>query len=183
MSYTISQSDLNQMTPRGIGDIEFAVIHHTVMPPTADIADVAAAEAPNGWLAVGYNDYCKCVDPVKDVWIIQAGRPLDKKPAAQFGLNAQGYALAIGGNYQPGAAGFLTPVSENCLKVVAAHLMAVKKQATFMNYLIGHRDVAPIGVSLDGGTLADYSTLCPGDNLYARLHDLRLLTGLKEYDG
>jgi hypothetical protein len=171
---------LDKLTDRDPKLITCIVIHHSVAKPTLDIEEIAVEEiASQGFVTVGYNAY------VKDAgisWVVQIGRPIDKLPAAQYGMNEEGYAICLGGNYHPGGASFVTPVSQNALNLIALHIKAVKAKAPNLKYLIGHRDVATIKQHL-GQNPSEFSTACPGDLLYAKLDDLRAATGLAKWPG
>lgn len=174
---------LNQLSIRDPKQITTIVIHHSVFDPTADIATLAQFEKNSqGFLTIGYNAYCKLADKASDKWVMEQGRPINRIPAAQYGMNTEGYAICIGGNYHPGGASFVTPVSKNALDVVAAQIHAVREHTPTVKYLMGHRDVATIKAK-KGLNPGDYSTACPGDNLYKMLHDLRVMTGLAQYPG
>src|SRR5579885_241450 len=170
------QIPVDELTDRPAEQIEYIVIHHSVAAQDTDIADLAKMEeAAQGFVTIGYNCYLK---RGPNGWEIQEGRPLDKLPAAQYGLNEQGYAICIGGNYQPGVSGVSTDdVDPVALQLVVARVEQVKSKCANLQYLIGHRDVATIKAA-HGGNPSDFSTACPGDRLYAQLHDLRLKTGL-----
>lgn len=167
---------VDELTDRDPSLIEYIVIHHSVTAPALPIEAVAKMEeAAQGFTTIGYN--C-VVTKAPGHWEIQEGRPLDKLPAAQYGLNREGYAICVFGNYQPNVPGVPTNVLEQAaLQLVIDRVNAVKAKCPNLKYLIGHRDVATIKAK-HGGNPADFATACPGDNLYARLHDLRVATGL-----
>lgn len=174
-----------QLTDRDPALIEYIVIHHSVLPQTADITEIASVEP---YLTVGYNAYCKRVSTaVNSGWIMQQGRPIYKRPAAQYGLNQEGYAICIGGNYDPEAGVSWTDVvSSASLDAVVAQVHAVREYGVpKLRYLIGHRDVEAMYVH-QGDTPAEaamnYGTLCPGKNLYQMLDALRARTGLSKPD-
>jgi len=171
---------LNAFGRRNASQITTLFIHHTVMVPTADVTEVDAVDrGRGGFLAIGYNAYVKSTP---GGWVVQQARPLNVIPAAQYGMNTEGYAIAVGGNYQPGGAPFLTPYDPAVLPVIAAQVAAVKKKCPNLRYLCAHRDVATIMEKrgLDPGL---YSTACCGDDLYAHLDELRTLVGLAKYPG
>lgn len=174
----LTQTQLNDMNHRSLDVVDTAIIHHSVAKKTLDISDVAAMEeASQGFITVGYHAYAKCVDVEKDEWVVQEGRPNDCVPAAALGYNTKSYDICIAGNYEPNVAGVPTDnVSENALKVVAAHIAEAKTKLPNLKYLIGHRDVTNV-ITHDPND----ATACPGDLLYARLHDLRVATGLHSY--
>ncbi len=186
----IPTSNFNQLEYRDPTSITTVVIHHTVLDPTLDIKDVAAFEMNHfGFFTIGYNAYVKKVpgvpstllkEAVPDRWVVQQGRPVDKLPAAQFGMNVQGYAIAVGGNYEPGATSFDTPIEEGMIDAVVGQIHALKEHYPWVKYLIGHKDVADIMKEF-GDNPSDYATLCPGKNLYAILDTLRTKTGLLPY--
>lgn len=174
----LTQTQLTDMEQRDTSAVDTAIVHHAVADKTLDISQIAAMEqAAQGFITVGYHAYLKCVDPVKDEWVVQEGRPLDCVPAAALGYNLKSYDICMGGNYQPNVEGVPTDaVSENALKVLIAHLHEVKAKLPALKYLIGHRDVTNV-ITHDPND----ATACPGDLLYARLHDMRVATGLHSY--
>lgn len=140
-------------------------------------------QTSQGFATIGYNAYVKCLSVEHDLWVVQQGRPIDRIPAAQYGANTEGYAICIGGNYQPNGAPFLTTVSDVALKTAAAQIQLVKAKCPNLKYLAGHRDVETLMKERDhwlteGEAATDYGTACPGDGLYARLDDLRKMTNL-----
>jgi hypothetical protein len=167
---------LDKLTDRDPKLIEYFVVHHSVADPATSIEDLAKAEeASQGFVTIGYNAVI-----VKDGagWTIHEGRPMNKLPAAQFGLNEQGYAVCIGGNYQPNVKNVPTnTVDPASLEVLIARVNAVKKKAPNLKFLIAHRDVATIKAK-HGGKASDFSTACCGDRLYAHMDALRKATGL-----
>jgi hypothetical protein len=177
---------LNLLSFRDPSQITMVFIHHSNAQPTLDIADLAAMEQANpaqAFETIGYNAYCKCIDVEQGLWVMQQGRPLNRVPAAQYGMNTQGYAICIGGNYQPAGAPFLTEVSEHALKTVASQILLIKAKCHNLKYLQGHDDVKLLKMRADnfltdGQASAQYGTACPGTTLHDRLDDLRKLTGL-----
>jgi hypothetical protein len=177
----IPQDVLDQMDTRRITEITSTFIHHSDADPTIDIEDIAKMEeASQGFLAIGYNAYVKKISPAE--WVVQIGRPLEYIPAAQYGMNTEGYAICIGGRYQPGASAVTDDVDPLALHVAMLHIRMVMKKVPTMRYLLGHRDVATI-MAARGDDPGNYSTACPGDLLYAKLDDLRIETGLLKYPG
>jgi len=168
---------VSELTPRDPKDVIYFVVHHAVQDPTTDIAQLAQEEETSqGFITIGYNAYIKKI--AEGHWEIQEGRPLDTLPAAAYGVNETSYDVCIGGNYEPNVSGVPTnQVDPASLDVLVARIEEVKTKCPNMKYLIGHRDVAPIMVK-HGGNSGDYSTACPGDLLYAELHNLRVKTGL-----
>ena len=177
MQFTDSQ--LDDFGTRQLDVVDTVIIHHSVYAKTADITEIDVMERRSqGFVAVGYHAYAKCVSVNGDSWVVQNGRPIWAVPAAAYGMNTDSYDICIGGNYQPGVAGIeLDDVSEHALTVVAARIAEAKAKLPNLKYLIGHRDVATIKAKA-GLNPGDYSTACPGDRLYERLHDLRVMTGL-----
>lgn len=174
----LTKSILNALGVRPLYSVDTVIIHHTVAPKTDDISTLAQMEeVSQNFITIGYHAYAKCIDPDKDIWVMQQGRPIWAVPAAAYGMNVDSYDISIGGNYQPGGASFLDTPSDHALRVVAAQILLAKKKLPNLKYLMGHRDVATIKQK-QGLDPADYSTACPGDLLYAKLHDLRVMTGL-----
>lgn len=169
---------LDKLDNRDIKKITTVVLHHTVLSPTLDITDVAAFEMNKfGFLTVGYNCYIKKIDDY--YWEAQQGRPINKLPAAQYGFNAEGYAIAVGGNYEPGATTFDTTISPGMISAVVGQIHALREHYPWIKYLIGHRDIADMKKKL-GKNPSDYATLCPGQTLYDQLGNIRKMTGLLE---
>lgn len=180
----LTQTQIAEMNHRDLSVVDGIILHHSVFAKTADISEVAAMEEKSqGFITVGYHAYVKCVDPDKDEWVVQIGRPIDCVPAAAYGYNTRSVDICIGGNYEPNVPGVPTDaVSENALKAAAAWISEVREKCTNVKYLDGHRDVEKWTsiLAAEGYTPADVATACPGDLLYARLHDLRVLTGLHQ---
>lgn len=168
---------VDELTDRDPALIEYVVVHHSVAPQDTDIESLARMEeAAQGFTTIGYNCYLKKTDTG---WVIQEGRPLDKLPAAQYGLNEEGYAICVGGNYEPGVAGVPTDAIDHAsLYLIIQRIIAIREKCPNLKYVIGHRDVATIKAK-HGGNPADFSTACPGDLLYAHLHNIRVATCLK----
>lgn len=173
---------INELAPRDPKSITHFVIHHSVASPSLDIEQIAAIDINSqGFVTVGYNAYMKIVN---DKPILQFGRPINTLPAAQYGMNTQGYALCIGGNYQPNVPHVPTNTLSDELwakiePVILQLITQVKSKAPNLKHLIGHRDVATIMVQNNPhANPEEYSTLCPGDILYAKLDELRVKSGL-----
>jgi hypothetical protein len=167
---------LDQLTDRDPERIEYFVVHHSVADPATSIEDLAKAEiSSQGFVTIGYN---AVIVKERGGWKIHEGRPLNKLPAAQFGLNEQGYAVCVGGNYHPNVENVPTnAVDPAALAVLVDRINAVKRKAPNLRFLIAHRDVATIKAK-HGGRASDFSTACCGDGLYAHMDALRAATGL-----
>ena len=167
---------LDKLTARDPELIQYFVVHHSVADPATPIDELASMEmASQGFVTIGYNAVI-----VKDSrgWAVHEGRPLNTLPAAQFGLNEQGYAVCIGGNYHPNVQDVPTnAVDPASLDVLIGRIGTVKQEAPNLKFLIAHRDIATIKAK-HGGRAADYSTACCGDLLYAHMDALRAATGL-----
>jgi hypothetical protein len=171
------QVPVDQLTDRNPNLIEYFIVHHSVQNPEADIDILAHEEMQaQGFVTIGYNAYIKRTNA--HLWSIQEGRPLDKLPAAAYGLNTQSYDICVGGNYHPNVANVPTNLVEvSALNLIISRAHEVKAKCPNLKYLIGHRDVATIKAK-HGLNPEDYSTACPGDLLYALMHELRVRTGL-----
>jgi hypothetical protein len=115
--------------------------------------------------------------------VVQIGRPLTDVPAAALGYNTRSIDICIAGNYHPNVPGVPTnPVSENALKAAIGWINQAKTKLPNLKYLAGHRDVEKwlTILAAENLTPADVATACPGDLLYARLHDLRIAASLLE---
>jgi N-acetylmuramoyl-L-alanine amidase len=169
MEFTAAQ--LAAMTDREASSVLYVVVHHTADPDESkDIAEIAREEeASQGFVTVGYHAV------IHSDGTVQYGRPIDKVPAANLGLNTVSYAVALEGNFQPGSPGYCgeKPTAAQLTSLVA-FIEEAKRKLPRLTYLIGHRDVARIV-----NTPSD-ATACPGDDLYGRLHELRALTHLAE---
>jgi hypothetical protein len=171
------------MAQRSLNTITCVIVHHSVAHKTLDIEDIDKMEkVSQSFLAVGYHAYTKCLDEKNDLWVVQQGRPLNKIPAAAYGMNNESYDICIGGNYEPGAMSFLDQVSPNALKAVADQIKLVKAKCPNLKFLIGHRDVATIK-QRNGEDPSQFSTLCPGKLMATKLDDLRAATGLAQWPG
>jgi hypothetical protein len=173
----LTQTQISEMNTRPLDGVDTVIIHHSVADKTLDISQISAMEiASQGFVCVGYHAYTKCVDVAGDKWVVQQGRPITCVPAAALDYNTRSYDICLGGNYHPGGAPFLDTVSENALHLIAAQILNAKRKLPNLKYLIGHRDVT-LKITHDSND----ATACPGDRLYARLHDLRLMTGLSDF--
>jgi hypothetical protein len=165
----IAQSTLDKMTDRTVEQIVGWCLHHTAaQDQEEDILDIAAEEERDqGFVWAGYNFV---------IWKtgeIQVGRPITKVPAAQLGDNTPYVAICCEGNFQPNVPGIPTeePTPEQLASVITIVNQWLKPKCPNLKFGIGHRDVAGlVGVPSD-------ATACPGDNLYAHMHDLRVATG------
>lgn len=166
------------MEHRPNGDVRYYIVHHSDGAKTTDISQIAAMEKTRlGAVTVGYHAYVR-KNPTTHLWEIQEGRTIDDVPAAAYGLNEPSYDICIAGNYHPGETALpLDTLEQDALDLVIARALAVKRKCPGLQFLIGHRDVATIKQK-QGLDPADYATACPGDVLYARMHDLRVATGL-----
>jgi hypothetical protein len=165
----IPQATLDQLTDRSLAAVQYLVVHHTADNDQAqDAADIAREEiASMGFATIGYHAV---------IWKdgkVQFGRPIGKVPAANLGLNTVSYAISLEGNFHPPDAGYRGEVpSDEQIDSLLSLIELVKTKLPNLQFLIGHRDVAKI---VDDPNDA---TACPGDLLYAKLHDLRVSTGL-----
>jgi N-acetyl-anhydromuramyl-L-alanine amidase AmpD len=166
----ISPSDLDRMTDRSLSAVTHIVIHHTADTDMhKDIEEIAREEeASQGFVTVGYHAV------IQSDGKVQFGRPIGKVPAANLGMNTISYAISLEGNFQPDDKGYTgeKPTDEQIHAAIQL-VELVKGKLPDLKYLIGHRDVARIMGN------SDYATACPGDLLYARLHDFRVATGLQ----
>lgn len=171
----LPQSVLDRMTDRDPSLVTCLVIHHTAgNDMNEDIAQIAAEEQRTfGFVTVGYHFV------VHGDGKIQVGRPINKLPAANLGMNTESVAISLDGNYHPPDRNYIgeVPTVHALHSVATVILHWVKPKCPNMKYLIGHRDVAIIKND------SNDATACPGDLLYAKLHDLRVSTGLANHPG
>ena len=174
----ISDAQLDALGRRDLSTVDTLIVHHSVFSPDADISEIDVMErAAQDFTVVGYHRYIKRVDAANDVWTAQTGRPDWAVPAAALGDNLTSYDICVAGNYQPGVEGVATnAISPNAMKVLEVAILVAKLKMP-IRYLIGHRDVAAL-MAHKGFDPGAYSTDCPGSLLYARLHELRIATGL-----
>lgn len=169
---TLTPQQLKAMDDRPTYQVEYAVIHHTAeRDQNESIEEIAAEEIANpaqGFITVGYHFVIKADGEV------MIGRPLNKKPAANEGLNTQSVAICLEGNFEVGDAGYTGEIpSEAAIKACITLINNIlKPQLPNMKRLIGHQDVARI---VQDPTDA---TACPGSLLESRLHDIRVATQL-----
>ena len=168
---------LAQLDKRDPATVSYVVIHHSVAPQTWEATQIAASEP---FLTIGYNAYVR-LNPFSKAWEVQQGRPMNCVPAAQYGLNPQGYAICIAGNYQPGA-GPVDAVDDKALQLVVQQVHLAREHGLGARFLIGHRDVETyymVTEGVDQMTAAQlYGTSCPGQIMYAEMDTLRNATGL-----
>jgi hypothetical protein len=156
------------MTDRTLDQIVGWCLHHTAAQnQKEDIEDIATEEERDqGFVWAGYNFV---------IWkdgTIQVGRPITKVPAAQLGDNTPYVAICIEGNFQPTDAGYTGEVPSPAALAAVIRIVNewLKPKCPNLRYGIGHRDVSGlVGVP-------DDATACPGDLLYAHMHDLRVAT-------
>jgi hypothetical protein len=169
---------LAQLDKRDPSTVSYVVIHHSVAPQTWDATQIAESEP---FLTIGYNAYVR-LNPISHTWEIQQGRPMNCVPAAQEGLNPQGYAICIAGNYQPNDGVTEDEVVDSALALVAQQVHLAREHGLGARFLIGHRDVETyymVTEGIDHITAAQlYGTSCPGDLLYEWMDHLRTLTSL-----
>ena len=170
----IPQETLAKLDKRDPADVDSIFIHHSAWAPTLDIE--AMWRPDTGEICVPYNAYVKKTAP--GIWVLQIGRPAEYVPASQFGMNPRGYSICVGGDYQDTPGDEVDPA---VLAVIIAHVNSVVTgPCPNVQYLLAHRDVATILAHI-GKPPADYSTLCPGDRMYAHLEYLRKITGLLNF--
>jgi hypothetical protein len=168
----------DKLDHRPLGDVEYFIVHHSVTAQTLTIDQICAMEvAAQDFVTVGYHAIVR-LNPDTNAWEIQEGRTIDDVPAAAYGLNEPSYDICVLGNYEPNVSGVETnEVDPRSLELVLERIAAVKAKCPNLKYLIGHRDVATIKAK-QGQDPSNFSTECPGDLLYAQLHDLRVKSGL-----
>jgi hypothetical protein len=154
------------MTPRALSDITDLIVHHSDGPWAQTALEIdaehRALNPPDAMIAYNY-----VVGHDGTVW---AGRALDVVPAAAFGRNLESVNVCLTGDFQPNTPGF-------CGKPTAEQMQSLKGLAVYLHRMlptivrtIGHRDVAPLFYPTNQG---DYSTACPGQNLYDLLGDVK----------
>lgn len=152
------------MTARALGSISDLIVHHSAGALTQTALDIDAEHRRIGDAMIAYNFVITPDGTIND------GRPLVNVPAAAYGRNAQSVNVCVIGQFQPDAAGYTgppTPAQIMALEDLAAQLHL---EIPSICRTIGHRDVAPMFYPSDEG---DYSTACPGDDLYKQLPAVR----------
>lgn len=168
MNFTPDQ--LAAMTDRDLLVEEYVVVHHTAATEmNEDIVDISQEEMRDqGFIAVGYHFV------IHGDGTVQIGRPIEKVPAANLGLNTPSVAIAFEGNFQSNDVNYSgeQPTDAQFDTFVRIVNTWIKPKCKNIKYLIGHRDVATL-VNTPGD-----ATACPGDLLYAHLDSLRSQTQL-----
>lgn len=141
-----------------------AVIHHSGGNPAQTPLEIDSEHRARGMSMIGYN---YLIDPNG---VVYSGRPVEFIPAAAFGRNTESVNICVLGNFEkddPGYTGF--PTQKQTLALTDL-LIYVHHQLPSIVRTIGHRDVATMFYP---NNTADYSTLCPGSELYNQLGAVR----------
>lgn len=149
---------------RQLSDITDFIIHHSAGSVHQTPQDIDAEHRAKGMAFIAYN---WIIDPQGTIF---QGRPLGWISSASFGRNRESVSVCVIGNFQqddPGYTGEPTTAQLDSLDRLAlsAHIHISSIART-----IGHRDVATIFYPNDTG---DYSTACPGDELYDHIPSIK----------
>jgi N-acetyl-anhydromuramyl-L-alanine amidase AmpD len=102
---------------------------------------------------------------------IYDGRPVGYVPAAAYGRNLQSLNVVLVGNFEKGDGGFTGPPTAAQYSSLVDLSVFVHQHFPSILRTIGHRDVATeFYPGVDEG---DYSTACPGSELYSLLPAVR----------
>lgn len=134
----------------------YIVLHHTAGPAGQSVEDIDDEHKAQGWAGVGYHRL------VYRDGSIHEGRPDDVMGAQAKDLNAKSIGVAVMGDFTRAL-----PVASQRVGMVHCLAVLCKRWNVPVERIIGHRDVS--------GLVGDPSvaTACPGDALYADLHNVR----------
>jgi N-acetylmuramoyl-L-alanine amidase len=152
------------MTARSRSSVTLAIVHHTAGPLAQTPLEIDQEHRNIGDSMIAYNNL------IDEHGTIYSGRPYDYDSAAAFGENEDSVDVCLIGNFQPNDAGYTGPPSDAALQALTQYLIWLHLQFPSISRTIGHRDIAPLYYPDDEG---DYSTACPGENLYDKLPSIR----------
>lgn len=154
------------LTPRSVSMITDFIIHHTAGPINQTALDICKEHMDRGFSTIGYNWV------ITEDGVVHSGRQIEYVPAAAYGRNTQSVNVALTGNFEFGDPGYTGPPTPQ--QIQALKDLCVYAHASMPNIVrtIGHKDVAPLFFPSDE---ADYSTACPGSQLYS------LIPAVKQY--
>lgn len=163
----VNYPNTKSMASRQISDITDFIIHHTAGALTQTPLQIDAEHRAIGMAMIGYN-YVITPDGV-----VSIGRPNFYVPAAAFGRNMESLNVSLVGNFQHDDSGYTGPPTAE--QIASLNELSVYVHATYPSIVrtIGHRDVATMFYPDNTG---DYSTACPGDELYALVPAVRMYT-------
>lgn len=150
-------------------EITDLIIHHTAGATTQTPLEIDAEHRARGMDMIGYN---YVITPDGTVF---SGRPDGFVPAAAYGRNSESVNVSVVGNFERddiGYTGAPTPHQVRSLQELSVYLHA--KYPSIVR-TIGHRDVAPMFYPYPNNQ-GDYSTACPGSELYALIPAVKLYT-------
>jgi N-acetylmuramoyl-L-alanine amidase len=152
------------MSPRQLVAITDEIIHHSAGNPNQTPLEIDAEHRARGMAMIGYN-YVIAWDGT-----VYAGRPVGFVPAAAYGRNTESINICVLGNFQgddPGYTGEPTKFQLGSLMNLSLYL---HHQFPSIVRTIGHRDVATFFYP---NNESNYSTACPGEDLYKQLGTVR----------
>lgn len=158
------------MTPRPLSAITDLIVHHTAGALTQTPLEIDAEHRAINDAMIAYNFV---ITPNGEIY---DGRPLTVVPAAAFGRNTQSIDVVLVGQFQPDAANYTGKPTPAQLLSLRDLCLAMHQKFPNIVRTIGHRDVAPLFYPTDQ---ADYSTACPGDDLYSELPAIRAYVAAK----
>lgn len=143
------------------------IVHHTAGNIHQTPLEICQEHLARGFATIGYN------------WLIgidgtvYEGRHPGFVPSAAYGRNSVSVNVAVIGNFEMGDAEYSGPPSPQ--QIQSLKELCVYAHVTFPSIVrtIGHRDVALL--FYPGLERNNYSTLCPGSQLY------ELIPEIKEY--
>lgn len=135
-------------------------IHHTADRPDRTVEEIEAFHRARGFDGIGYHAYLRKRTESDGRWWSYQGREHSRVGAHCKGHNQNSLGIAIGGNYEIGHAGYTGPVEEEAINLLVTILAAwCREYLINPEQIYGHRD--------------GQATLCPGSELYSRLHEIR----------
>lgn len=158
------QGPLAPWTTRDQATITDLIVHHSAGPKSQTPQQIEAFEISRGDNGMPYTWL------VDDAGVIYTGRPSYAVSAATYGRNVQSVAVCVIGDFQTDDGGFNGPISPAAWSSLCDLAVYAHRQIPSIVRTIAHRDVAGLFYPND---TADYATACCGDQLYARLPELR----------
>lgn len=167
----VPQSDLDNLPDNALSNYVRVAVHHTACVSQRQSAEeIATEEKAAGYTTIPYNFV------ILGDGTVEVGRPIGKLPAATGGMNSSTLAICVEGDFQSDDSHYNgeVPTQKQIEQIAWIVNNWLKPKCLNLKYLIGHRDASVIEHDPSN------ATACPGNLLYARLHDVRLLCGLKE---
>lgn len=149
---------------RSLSDITDFIIHHSAGGVDQTPADIDNEHRARGMAFIAYNWII-----TKDGTVYQ-GRPLGWVSSAAYGRNKQSVNVVLTGNFEHGDSGYTGKPTAKQIESLNRLALTAHTHITSIERTIGHRDVSSLFYS---DSPANYSTACPGSDLYALIPSVR----------